>query len=180
MTSLDTQLVLAIQWLFFAIPAVYGPLGYGIAIFFAKWLILAYIPLVGWFCVLRKKNDFRVAFEAAWSVGVALFLRFLLSALVDRPRPFLAHVDVALLISPPLHTSFPSGHAAAAFAIASALFYANHRIGIVAVLIAIFVAFGRVAVGVHYVTDIIGGAILGAASVALVRRLHRELRQRTS
>ena len=70
--------------------------------------------------------------------------------------------------------SFPSGHATAAFAAAGvhlAAAYGGQEpwvLAIIAVVIAALVAFGRVMAGVHYVTDVIGGSILGLLCVGFV------------
>lgn len=170
---LDLQLVQMTQQAFFA-----SSWGVGIAIFLARWLIFAYLPIGLWLLWSRKRREKHAVLEAAWSVGVALLFRSVLSALIDRPRPFLASPDVTLLISPPLHTSFPSGHAATAFAMCAALFFVNRRIGLAALAIAVLIAIGRVAVGVHYPTDVLGGAVVGIASFVIVWRIHRELRKR--
>lgn len=83
-----------------------------------------------------------------------------------------------LFIPEPLNASFPSGHTAVSFAVAAALFLVDRRIGLVAGLVAASVAFGRVAVGVHFPSDILGGLVAGIASALLVRRLHRRVRTR--
>jgi undecaprenyl-diphosphatase len=65
---------------------------------------------------------------------------------------------------------FPSDHATASFAIATALVLRDRRLGALALAMAALLAVGRVAMGVHYPTDVAAGAALGAA-VALA--LHR-------
>jgi undecaprenyl-diphosphatase len=93
--------------------------------------------------------------------------------LVRRPRPLLAH--------PLAHASgysFPSGHALGSAALwASIAFVAAGR-GLpraralaVAMAVPVVVASTRVVLGVHYVTDVVGGLLLGWACAAICRRL---------
>src|SRR5215210_5091150 len=90
---------------------------------------------------------------AAVAAGVALLVAHGITILWDRPRPFVAHPhSTHLLISHGTDPSFPSDHATGAFAIA----------------FAVVVAFARVAVGVHYPSDVLGGALIGTAAALLV------------
>jgi undecaprenyl-diphosphatase len=86
-----------------------------------------------------------------------------LSRLVDRPRPFVAHpAAVHLFSSHAADSGFPSDHATAAFAIATAVMLRDRRWGAVALAAATVLAVGRVAMGVHYPSDVLAGAALGA------------------
>ncbi len=90
--------------------------------------------------------------------------------LVKRQRPYEAH-GVRRLIRPPTGSSFPSGHAACGMGIMAIA--ADHaRPGIGATLlhsVGAYIAASRVYVGVHYPTDVIGGAGLGLLIAALWR-----------
>lgn len=89
------------------------------------------------------------------------------TALVDRNRPPVSHLDAA-----PPTSSFPSGHTAAAVALYGAIAVlaserlrsrALVRIAVVAaVLIPLVVAGARMYRGMHYLTDVVAGAALGA------------------
>jgi undecaprenyl-diphosphatase len=110
----------------------------------------------------------RAAVAAAASAGVALLLAQVLARVVDRPRPFVAHPGLVTLFAPhAADPSFPSDHATAAFAIATAIWLHERRWGAAALAAAALVAASRVVIGLHYPVDVIGGAVLGAA-VAVV------------
>ncbi|WP_294348702.1 phosphatase PAP2 family protein [uncultured Clostridium sp.] len=82
--------------------------------------------------------------------------------IVRRKRPFIK-MDTyhKLLIIPPRSHSFPSGHTASSFA-ASAVFLAiDSELSAIIILIASLIAFSRLYLNVHYLSDIIGGGILG-------------------
>lgn len=61
--------------------------------------------------------------------------------------------------------AFPSGYTAMAFSIAVVIILAYRRWhwGAVAIVVAIFVGFSRIYLGLHYPSDILGGAVLGSA-----------------
>jgi undecaprenyl-diphosphatase len=104
---------------------------------------------------------------AGLSALLALAVAHLISGMWDRPRPFEAH-HVHLFIAPSGDPSFPSDHATAAFAIAVALLLRNRSVGWVAIAMAAVISISRVAVGVHYPSDILGGALIGTlAALAL-------------
>src|SRR5690349_5434093 len=102
---------------------------------------------------------------AGLSAALALGVAQVIASLWDRPRPYEAHPgDAHLFIAPSPDPSLPSDHATAAFAIAMAIWLRNRRAGLVAFAMAIVVAFSRVAVGTHYPTDVLGGALIGIAA----------------
>jgi undecaprenyl-diphosphatase len=107
--------------------------------------------------------------------GLALLLVQPISNAVDRTRPFVTHPHAHLLISHGRDPGFPSDHATGAFAMAMALWLYDRTIGAVAFVLAAIVAFARVYVGVHYPSDVVGGALIGIA-VALILQLTPPLR----
>jgi undecaprenyl-diphosphatase len=123
----------------------------------------------------------RAVAAAGLSAGLALGFAQLISRAADRPRPFVADPSgVHLFAHHAADPSFPSDHATAAFAIAVAILLRDRRWGAVALAFASVLAVGRVAMGVHYPSDVLGGAALGAACALLlwappVRRLLNRL-----
>jgi undecaprenyl-diphosphatase len=88
-----------------------------------------------------------------------------LTPLAGRRRPDrAAHaVPLAREVRMPLTTSFPSGHAASAFAFATGVTRAWPTVGIPTHGAAAVVAYSRVHTGVHYPLDVIVGAVVGGA-----------------
>jgi undecaprenyl-diphosphatase len=91
--------------------------------------------------------------------------------LVGRPRP-----DVPRLEGSPVDSSFPSGHAAAAAAYgALVVIVFRHtdrrwvRLSVVAICVAIpaIVGLSRMYRGMHYLSDVLAGVVLGVVSVAI-------------
>jgi membrane-associated phospholipid phosphatase len=66
--------------------------------------------------------------------------------------------------------SFPSGHTVTAFATAMALSYFAPRLRLPLFLVAALVAFSRLAIGAHYVSDVLAGVFFGIGTVIYMRR----------
>jgi undecaprenyl-diphosphatase len=106
---------------------------------------------------------------AGFSAVLALGAAQLIAAMWDRPRPYEAHPGEAhLLLAPSPDPSFPSDHATGAYAIAFAILLRHRRGGVVALVLATLVAGSRIALGTHYPTDVLGGALLGGLVALLL------------
>ncbi len=100
--------------------------------------------------------------HAAVSAGIAYAFVRVAGALMFRPRPFVSLSGIQQLISmSPDISSFPSGHASVAFALAFAVWYADRVWGWVFFAAAAAISAGRVFVGVHFPLDILGGFLVG-------------------
>jgi len=111
---------------------------------------------------------------ALGSAAVALLANQAISHTWERPRPFTAHVDGTHLLAPPSpDPSFPSDHAAAAFAIAFAVLAFSRRAGVGFLAAAALIGLSRIALGLHYPTDVLAGAVVGWASTLLVTTIGR-------
>lgn len=113
----------------------------------------------------RRRPDHDVAVAGLVWAPIAAVLAELanmpLREWVDRPRPFLTHPDVTVLVQGKDDPSFASDHALLTMAIAVSLLLVDRQLGAVAVLVAVLQGFARLYVGVHYPTDILGGFALG-------------------
>ena len=120
------------------------------------WILLA-------LCLVIYKRTRR----QGWTVATALVLdlvccNLLLKPLIGRIRPFAVNTAVELLIPPPLDASFPSGHTAASFAAVFALRASGSPLWKPALAVAAAIAFSRLYLYVHWPSDVLGGALLGA------------------
>lgn len=107
----------------------------------------------------------RASVAAVLSAGLGLAVGKVASELVDRARPFVADPHgVHLFSAHAADPGFPSDHATAAFAIAVAILLRQRGWGIVALGLATLLSVGRVALGVHYPSDVVAGAALGSAA----------------
>ncbi len=97
----------------------------------------------------------------AVGAGIALFLRVKKLACRRRPCAFEPHAWADLL--PPDQFSFPSGHTITAFAVAVVLsrFYPDMAPGLF--FCAASVAVSRILLGMHFLSDVFAGALIGTA-----------------
>ena len=96
----------------------------------------------------------------ASGLGIALFLKIKRATGRRRPSAFEPHCWATLL--PPDQFSFPSGHTITAFAVALSLteFYPTLALGLF--FCALSVALSRILLGMHFVSDVLAGAVIGA------------------
>ncbi|HWF35816.1 MAG TPA: phosphatase PAP2 family protein, partial [Solirubrobacteraceae bacterium] len=87
-----------------------------------------------------------------------------------RRRPDPSEAPAGRRAPMPASTSFPSGHAASAFAFSTAVGALLPREAIPITALASLVAYSRVHTGLHYPADVIGGALLGATLAQLTTR----------
>ncbi len=67
--------------------------------------------------------------------------------------------------------SFPSGHVGASTAFFATLFFARRRIGLACLPIPILIAFSRMYIGAHYLSDVVCAAVLGILCALVIARL---------
>ncbi|WP_042378108.1 phosphatase PAP2 family protein [Streptacidiphilus melanogenes] len=114
----------------------------------------------------------------AAAVGLASFSANLLGkSLVRRPRPDreAAQVRVDRHVPMPSSASFPSGHTASAFALATTVGTVLPVTAAPLGLLACAVGYSRVHTGVHYPGDVIAGALLGTTCASVVLGVARRL-----
>jgi undecaprenyl-diphosphatase len=116
---------------------------------------------------------FRAAAAAGLAelIGVALFLRLKKSANRKRPCVYEQHCWATLL--PPDQFSFPSGHTITAFAIAVSLiqFYPSLTAGLL--FCAVSIALSRIVLGMHFLSDVLAGMLIGTGLALAVSHLVR-------
>ena len=121
------------------------------------------LALVGmWFAggdkLTRQRHQIGL-FVALSAMALSSLAVFTINAVYFRPRPFVDH-EVTRLFYAPTDSSFPSNPAAAAFAIAFAVWAVNRRLGSLLIAAAALYGFARVYAGVHYPLDIVSGALI--------------------
>jgi undecaprenyl-diphosphatase len=136
---------------------------------FGPYLLVAMLLLIWFWPGKRNQRDLRewAVINATAAAIIALGVNQIIIRIWDRPRPFMVHPAI-LLLTPSRDPSFPSDHATFAFGIAVALYLAIRRVGIMALLLAALISFARVYTGEHYVSDVLGGAIIGGTVAWLI------------
>lgn len=143
----------------------------GIASFLANdaLFVLAALLALLWLARGRFASDANrhAILAAAFSAVLALVLNVVIAHLYDRARPFVHHAH-HLLISHGRDASFPSDHTSVAFGIAFALLLHRRPVGWLALLVGVLIGVARVAVGVHYPTDVLASVGVGALAALVV------------
>lgn len=103
----------------------------------------------------------------------AIALTFIVGNLIlknafDRLRPCQIDETIHLIVKIPYDSSFPSGHTMNGITSAVSLMYIDKRMGIPALILACAIAFSRMYNFMHFPTDVIAGAVIGAVSAVFV------------
>lgn len=147
----------------------------------AEWLdqlivfLAAYLPFVvvfgaAWYLIFNRRS-FKKFFYVFFSGGVAyLVSEFALKIFFHAPRPPVVLHGIYPLIEKTSY-SFPSGHAAVFMALAVAMFFVEKKSGLWFLLFALIIGIARVAAGVHFPVDILGGFALGTVVAYLLKKI---------
>lgn len=127
------------------------------------WIVLSVI-------LLFFKKTRRCGVYALTAIALGFLVGELgLKNIVCRPRPYQVNPpDAPLLIPFPGGYSFPSGHSASSFAVATVYFHFSKKWGVPALILAGLIAFSRVFLFVHWPTDVLAGAAFGVLVALLV------------
>ena len=123
------------------------------------WLLAGVALAVG--------HENRVLAAAAVAMGISNIALVLLKSRVRRPRPCDFEKPRAFAVEPLLHFpsdrySFPSGHSLNAFAMGTVLALSFPALAGPVLALAASVAASRVVLGLHFLSDVLAGALLGA------------------
>jgi membrane-associated phospholipid phosphatase len=131
--------------------------------------LFALLLLAGWW-VARRRPDHRAMAIALWAgIGTVatVAVNQPIANAVGRQRPYLALHHTLLLVHRSTDYTFPSDHACMAGAVAAGVMLVSRRLGLVATVAALLMAFTRVYVGAHYPADVLAGLALGVVVVGI-------------
>lgn len=137
------------------------------------WIIICVI-------MLFFKRTRKCGFSLAVCLVVCLILgNCILKPLIARPRPYMLNPD--LIINVPLSDSysFPSGHTYSSIGSTVVIwYYLKYKWGVAAMLLALLISFSRIYFQMHFMTDIIGGILLGivasVVSITFINMMYRK------
>ena len=160
----------ALQWLH---TIHWGPATALFVLASAWWVKWPLFALTGGCCDAVRRRLPTTALAVTGAAAVAEGLTGVLKLVTERARPPLADPTVQALVSLPESHSFPSGHAATAFAAATVVGVLHPRLRAPLLALALLVAVSRVYLGVHFWSDVLVGSLLGVAiGIAAARLVH--------
>lgn len=133
------------------------------------WIMFAGVILL-WVVDGRIKKE--VALHALFACTFAYAFSEMIKSLFPTVRPFVANGLSAIVLWKPGDGAFPSGHAAAAFAMAVTVWLHNKKWGFVYIILAILIGAARIIGNVHFPIDVIAGAVIGIATALVTEKLH--------
>jgi len=110
--------------------------------------------------------------HALLAAGTAWVIAQIIKALFPTLRPFELNGIAPMVFLPSSDGAFPSGHSAAAFALATSIFLHDKKVGLLYEVGAVTVGIARVLGNVHYPVDILGGAIVGIVVAFVIEKVH--------
>ena len=105
---------------------------------------------------MKKRSKLSLLWLSFFS---ALAITGILKYTVLRPRPHLVLGVVALITKD--SPAFPSGHTTSAFSVVPLIFKNFRYMKCIWLIFALLVAYSRVYIGIHYLSDVLGGVIIG-------------------
>ncbi len=139
------------------------------------WIVVTLLLLV---LPLNRKMGVQAAISLILTV---IICNIILKPSIMRCRPCWLEPEVQLLVKVPHDYSFPSGHSNASFAVATAIFTRNKKLGIPALILAAAIAISRLYVFVHWPTDVLVGTLTGICggiiSYFIVNYIYKKLKR---
>jgi undecaprenyl-diphosphatase len=135
--------------------------------------ILVFAVACQWWTRHDRQHTRHILLVAGFSFLIGLAFNQFILLFVHRIRPYDGGVT-GLLVPPSGDPSFPSDHATASFAIASAFLAHRFRGATEFLAAAVLISVSRIYIGTHYVSDVIGGALTGILAVGVVWWIYRQ------
>lgn len=160
------------DWLLLAVNelARHTPWLHAVVLAYASYGVVLFGLLLALGLLYARHRSSVVLAAAGWA-GVATVLAVALNQplgqRISEARPYAVHPGLLRLASPTADFSFPSDHCVMAGAVTVGLLLVSRRLGLVALMLAVLMAFSRVYVAAHYPWDVLAGLVFGGAVAGL-------------
>ena len=137
------------------------------------WILLTLALLF-----VRKTRPLGVICAVSMVIGLVV-TNLIIKNWVARVRPYEVIQGLECIVKKADDWSFPSGHTTNSLACAWVLFRRGPKKGgVTALVLAILISLSRLYVGIHYPTDVLGGAVIGIGSACLAMWLVPKLERK--
>lgn len=143
------------------------------------WIAL----LIILFCIPKTRKAALIG--AATLILTFVVTNLCLKPLIGRTRPYEVIEGLTRIIEKQSDRSFPSGHTANSMAVGVSLWLVSRKYdyfpkaaGWAVLIWSVLVGLSRLYVGVHYPTDVLGGAIIAIVNAILVLGIYKKLQKR--
>jgi membrane-associated phospholipid phosphatase len=158
--DLDDHVLFAVNDLASSTPGLHP-----IVVDYARYGVVIFAVLLLAGLISARSSSSRRLAAAAWACMATLLAVALnqpIGHVFHEARPYVTHPHLLVLATPTADFSFPSDHAVMAGAVTAGLFLVSKRLGLLAGLAAITMAFARIYIAAHYPWDVLVGLVVGA------------------
>lgn len=137
---------------------------------FRLWMICATRGGDGWLwyaiglltLLIGGEDRFRATGASTLAASAGIWVFLVLKKAANRPRPCAIAPHAWATLLPPDQFSFPSGHTMTAFAVATPLVSYYPDLTLLLGFCAVSIAGSRIMTGMHFLSDVVAGAVLGS------------------
>ena len=128
--------------------------------------------------VQRDKKLFQKGINMSFALAASTVRTYVLKHTINRDRPLVTYPDIDAYETE-RHYSFPSGHTSNAFVTATSLSmnFRKWYVVLPSFVWAGAVGYSRMHLGVHYPSDVVGGAVVGIASGWLTHQANKAIQK---
>jgi undecaprenyl-diphosphatase len=129
---------------------------------------------------LRKKRIYsRTIFQDISPIVVTSLVVVIIKYFSHIERPFVSLGFIPFVMQPDTYGSFPSFHSSVFATFALTIFFHHRKFGIFLLSLLPLVMIGRIAIGVHWLSDVVIGAILGLFIAYLLHVVYCKVKNTT-
>ena len=125
------------------------------------------VAAFGYMCYLTLSDSVSEFIKLALTLALPFLAITLLRKLINAPRPYELYDVYDTAPKNKKGSSFPSRHAHSAFAIGTLLCFFSLPLGIILLALALLLSAARVLLGIHFVRDVLAGALTGVGTAII-------------
>ena len=123
--------------------------------------VILYLGLLVYSFFFAKNGDYTIFYRSILIPGVSFIVVSIFRKIVSAPRPYEVYGFTPVISKDTVGKSFPSRHVFSIFMVAMTYLQVSNSGAVILFFMGIVLAFLRVCGGVHFLKDVIAGAIIG-------------------